>query len=68
MSWTSQRDPSIVCQTATSSRALDAQMAGPWSAEATEELVAVWSNENVQNQLDGVSRNRTIFEKIAKEM
>ena len=35
-----------------SSRALDAQMAGPWFAEATEELVAVWSNENVHNQLD----------------
>lgn len=39
-----------------------------WSPEATAELITVWSQENVQNELDGVSRNRTIFERIAKEL
>ena len=42
-------------------------MAG-WSVDATKALVVVWSQENVQNQLDGVSRNKTIFERISKEM
>ena len=26
----------------------------------------MWSQENVQNQLDGVSRNKTIFERISE--
>ena len=31
-------------------------------------LIELWSDANVQNELDGVQRNRTIYEKIAKEM
>ena len=43
-------------------------MAAGWSTEATRALVSVWSQENVQSELDGVSRNRTIFERISKEL
>ena len=42
--------------------------AGGWSADATRALVSVWSQQNVQNELDGVSRNRAIFERIAREL
>ena len=33
--------------------------------EETRALVGVWRAEDVQNQLDGVARNKAIFEKIA---
>ena len=42
--------------------------AGGWSADATRALVSVWIQQNVQNELDGVSRNRAIFERIAREL
>lgn len=47
---------------------MNGTMAAGWSTEATRSLVSVWSQENVQNELDGVSRNRTIFERISKEL
>ena len=43
-------------------------MAAGWSAEETRALVGVWGQQNVQSELDGVTRNRTVFERIAKEM
>lgn len=43
-------------------------MAAGWTSEETSALVSVWGQTNVQNQLDGVTRNRNVFEKIAKEM
>ena len=43
-------------------------MAAGWSTEATRALIAIWGEENVQEQLDSVSRNRTIFEKIAASL
>ena len=49
-------------------RTLVSAMAAGWTAEETRALVSVWSQTNVQNQLDGVTRNRIVFEKIAKEM
>ena len=39
-------------------------MAG-WSTEST---IVIWGEQNIQEQLDGVSRNRTIYEKIATVM
>ena len=42
-------------------------MAG-WSAEETRALVSVWGEANIQSELDGVTRYRTVFERIAKEM
>ena len=43
-------------------------MAAGWTTEETGALVSIWGQANVQNKLDGIARNRTIFEKIAKEM
>ena len=43
-------------------------MAAGWSIDQTRALIELWSDANVQNELDGVQRNRTIYEKIAKEM
>ena len=43
-------------------------MAAGWTAEETGALISIWGQANVQNELDGVTRNRTVFEKIAKEM
>ena len=43
-------------------------MAAGWSAAETRDLISVWEHANVQNELDGVTRNRTILDRIAKEM
>ena len=44
-------------------------MAGSgWSAEETRSLISLWGEANVQSQLDGVSRNRVIYERIARDM
>ena len=43
-------------------------MAAGWTTEETGALVSIWGQANVQNELDGIARNRTVFEKIAKEM
>ena len=40
-------------------------MAVGWTTEETGALVSIWGQANVQNELDGVGRNRTVFEKIA---
>ena len=40
-------------------------MAGGWTAEITRALVSVWDQANVQSELDGVVRNRRIFEIIS---
>ena len=39
-----------------------------WTYEETRALVSVWGQEKVQSALDGVSRNRLIFEIIAQEL
>ena len=39
-----------------------------WSNEATHALVSLWGEANVQEKLDSVSRNRTIYEGIAEGM
>jgi len=39
-----------------------------WSSEATRALILLWGEVNVQEKLDGVSRNRTIYEGIAEGM
>ena len=44
------------------------EMAAGWSNEDTRALVSVWSQTNVQAELDGVKRNRTIFERISREL
>ena len=39
-----------------------------WTEEETRALVGVWGAEDVQSQLDGVARNKEIFEKIASSL
>lgn len=43
-------------------------MAAGWTTEETRALVSIWGQENVQSELDGVQRNRTIYERIAREL
>ena len=42
-------------------------MAAGWTVKATRALVSVWGQESMQSELDGVARNWSIFEKIARE-
>ena len=39
-----------------------------WSNEATQALIALWGETKVQEQLDAVARNKSIYEDIAEEM
>ena len=43
-------------------------MAAGWSMDATQALIAIWGEQNIQQNLDGVTRNKTIFEKITAAM
>ena len=36
-------------------------MVAGWSNEATKVLLAVWGVQNIQNQLDGVVRNKIVY-------
>ena len=45
-------------------RSARSTMAAGWSVEETRALVGVWGQENVQSELDEVTRNRTVFERI----
>ena len=39
-----------------------------WGLQETKALLGVWGAEDVQRQLDGIVRNRIIYEKIAAEL
>ena len=39
-------------------------MAAGWSAQETRVLVSIWGEADVQSQLDGVVRNKVVYEKI----
>ena len=43
-------------------------MAAGWTMDETKALVGIWGAQDVQSQLDGVARNRSMFEKIATAM
>ena len=36
--------------------------------EETRALLSIWGETNIQSQLDGAYRNRSLYEKIALEM
>ena len=38
-----------------------------WSDEVSA-LITIWGDEDIQNQLNGATRNKTIFETIAKKL
>ena len=43
-------------------------MAAGWTGDETRALLGVWGEADVQSQLDGVSRNRIIYERIAASL
>ena len=43
-------------------------MAAGWSQEETQALIGVWGETDVQRQLDGVAKNRTIYESISVQL
>ena len=43
-------------------------MAGEWTTAETRALLGVWGAADVQSQLDRVVRNKTIYERIAKDL
>ena len=43
-------------------------LASGWTSVENRALLGVWGEADVQSQLDGVSRNRVIFEKIATSL
>ena len=43
-------------------------MATGWTYDQTKALISIWGQEDVQQELDGVIRNRTIYEKVASEL
>ena len=43
-------------------------MAGEWTAEMTRALISVLGQANILCELDGVVRNRTMFERIFREL
>ena len=43
-------------------------MVAGWSTDKTRSLIELWGDANVQNVLDGVQRNQTIYDKIAYDL
>ena len=43
-------------------------MAAGWSLEETKALIDIWGAAGLQSQLDGVARNRSVYEKIAASL
>ena len=43
-------------------------MAAGWTAAEMRALIGVWGAADVQRQLDGVVRNRTIYERVTRDL
>ena len=43
-------------------------MATGWSYDNIKALITIWGREDVQRQLDGVQRNRIVYQSIASEL
>ena len=39
-----------------------------WQDEETIKLLDLWSKENVQTTLEGCTRNKTIYDKLAEDL
>ena len=39
-----------------------------WSDNEVAALIAIWGDADIQDQLDGATRNKTIFDKISKKL
>ena len=40
-------------------------MAAGWSSDETKALLGIWGAADVQSQLDGIVRNKVIYQKVA---
>ena len=40
-------------------------MAAGWFVDETRALLGIWGDADVQSKLDGVARNRTVYQKIS---
>ena len=43
-------------------------MAAGWDYAETKDLLGVWGDADVQSQLDGIVRNKAIYQKVAAAM
>ena len=43
-------------------------MAAGWTSNETKAFIGIWGEEEIQNALDGVVRNKTIYQKVAVAM
>ena len=41
---------------------------GPWSVEETNVLLDVWDADSVQSQLDGITRSKTVYQRVASRL
>lgn len=39
-----------------------------WSSEATRALISIWGESDVQKSLDGVKRNKDIYQAVALQL
>ena len=47
---------------------LAGEVMAEWSVQETRSLLGIWGDADVQSKLDGVVRNRTIYERITREL
>ena len=43
-------------------------MAAGWTSDETKALIAIWGEEEIQNALDGVVKNKTTYQKVARSI
>ena len=43
-------------------------MAAGWDLAETKALLGIWGDADIQNQLDGIVRNKAIYQKVATAM
>ena len=41
---------------------------GPWTDSKTKVFISIWGEVNIQEQLDGATRNKTVFVDISKQL
>ena len=43
-------------------------MAAGWNYDDTKALISIWGQEEVQRELDGVARNKVVYERVSSEL
>ena len=51
-----------------STAATNTSRGSSWSDNEVKALIAIWGEDNIQEELDGAVRNRVIFDNIATKM